>query len=125
MPYDFTSEGITSFQQAINTSAGTKAQAINDMQVNFKSFVQNNFNLTAAQIELFSSIPDDVTQNIGVNIANALTNNYTVMIDIGNFSAINPPNPLTTQVNSQLVIGVRHDSECHWTIYIALHCNWG
>jgi hypothetical protein len=86
--------------------------------------VENYFNLTSEQTSLIESIPDDITQNIGANLSNALSNGYTINIDIGNFAVSNPPDPSTTRVSSGVNINISHDNQCNWTIGIEVSCNW-
>jgi hypothetical protein len=122
--YDFTSTGITNLQYDINNDDNFKNQVISDLDSNFKTFVGNYFNLTTEQSDLIGSIPDDVTQNIGANLSNALSNGYTISINIGNFSVADPPDPSTTQVSSGITINISHDDQCHWTIGIGVSCSW-
>jgi len=85
MAYNFNNQGISQFYNAALTDAPTMERVIAGVSSDLKKFITdpNNFNLTPPQKDLIESIPDEVYRNIGVNLARALTNGYSVFINIG------------------------------------------
>ena len=123
MAIEFSNKGVIQFYNVILTDSAKKDSAITDMRNNFKDFLFNTFSLTGEQIDYINQIPDDITQNIGNNLAHGLENNYTINIQLG--SNITSPNPIPypeSYLSCHLHGNDTHNNDCTLTHWVTLSC---
>ncbi len=126
MAYNFSNQGIAEFYNAAITDAPTMETVIAGVSSDLKKFITdpNNFTLTQPQKDLINAIPDEVYRNIGTNLARALTNGYSIFINIGSFDNPNPPPIGGTRVSCDPYIHIWHDPDCTWHFEGGLRCSF-
>jgi hypothetical protein len=130
--YDFNNNGISIlFNDYQNGNA--PSNMISDIQSDLRQFIKDNFNINQDQSDYLDEIPNQVFTNIGNNIAHALNNNYSISIQINEFSngffdgtgsaLFTPPTWGTSRIECKIGHWTTHDQHCHLEEHYGLRCS--
>lgn len=107
MPYDMTNNGISQLYGAALASTSVMSNTISSIQSDFKTFIKSNFTLSSEQQDFIDDMPNNIMDNIALNLVHALSNGYPININVGNFAD-------TTAVASYTVMMIQCNVRVTW-----------